>query len=545
MALGCGGGAQDDDRDRDGWRSIAAGGEDCDDRDPAVHPGAQEAAGWTLDTVVHGGSMVPKVTAGPDAVFVAFYDQDLNQNPWLATRGGASWELESLDLDDVSGLDVTWTDGGVDVLIVRAASEVRLLDARLEGSTWSIDPVPGATGDLYDMVAASSGQSLGVAYRTADGTLMFAWREPGGWLSEPVVSAGETTFPLWVAMDSAGAAHISSRAVDGVLQYSTNRSGLWRTERLEAQECCARVAVDPTGEPWLAFADEQGVAVLRGGPGAWTTERVAELELANWQVTLAFDPDGGAHVLYIDDSEATPTLLVAHRIESRWIQETVATLELDSGLMPSLHAGARGRIDVAYYDQAGQRLVHAFRTALADGRDQDCDGTDTGDTQGPTDPATPPDYGDCGPCALGQACCASPDGPPSCTLVLWDATNCGGCGASCPANESCYDGLCVCGGDGNPYARCDGACIRTDRSEDHCGACGNDCPVGDVCVGSTCLHGDGDSCPQCAPDSLCCAGAAACVDPLWDAANCGGCGQACAEGESCEEGRCVLRIAGG
>ncbi len=87
-----------------------------------------------------------------------------------------------------------------------------------------------------------------------------------------------------------------------------------------------------------------------------------------------------------------------------------------------------------------------------------------------------------------------------------DAANCGECGRTCAAGETC----------------CGGGCVRVDTDPLHCGTCGNPC-------------GNGVSC---------CAGV--CVDLQTDAANCGACATDCvALGESlglscsCTMGACT------
>lgn len=77
------------DRDGDGHDDVACGGDDCDDDDGAVHPGAQDAAGWTRRTVAAGEHFDPSIAF--DAANVA----------WLAFRDpeGAMVVTSSGDLD--------------------------------------------------------------------------------------------------------------------------------------------------------------------------------------------------------------------------------------------------------------------------------------------------------------------------------------------------------------------------------------------------------------------------------------------------------------
>ncbi|MHB8418766.1 MAG: hypothetical protein ACYDCL_11865 [Myxococcales bacterium] len=180
-------------------------------------------------------------------------------------------------------------------------------------------------------------------------------------------------------------------------------------------------------------------------------------------------------------------------------------------------------------------------------------------------------------CQLGNgglgACCAG-----ACADIFNSPSNCGGCGVTCSTGRLCVHGSCVipgsctAGSQGGDCALagaagggvcCGAACADSYGDPANCGGCGLACPPGTACVqgacllpdggtacsaaacppGSVCSIGppfgsaacitpcgaDGDQCPL-APgrSGLCCGGA--CVDPVQDPANCGGCGLACASG---------------
>jgi hypothetical protein len=74
----------------------------------------------------------------------------------------------------------------------------------------------------------------------------------------------------------------------------------------------------------------------------------------------------------------------------------------------------------------------------------------------------------CGGCAGGGSLCGG-----VCTNLSIDSYNCGTCGTTCGAGETCVSGSCVCSS-GNA---CGGTCVDTTTDQNHCGACGNLCPV--------------------------------------------------------------------
>ena len=173
-----------------------------------------------------------------------------------------------------------------------------------------------------------------------------------------------------------------------------------------------------------------------------------------------------------------------------------------------------------------------------------------------------------GDCCPGAECrggeCRCKDGREECNGECFhldrDEDHCGACDSACSADETCCDGACTdlnadsdhcgscenrCPGICSPNAdpggqqichgpRCcsQGVCVDDVQSDpDHCGSCGNRCPG--ICSqqadGSVICHG-----PRCCHNG-------ACVDTTTDAANCGGCGRACAVGllSHCCNSTCV------
>ena len=155
-----------------------------------------------------------------------------------------------------------------------------------------------------------------------------------------------------------------------------------------------------------------------------------------------------------------------------------------------------------------------------------------------------------GACSAGYADC---DGNPSngCEVsTATDALNCGSCGGVCSlpnATAACAASACavaVCNGgyancDGNPANGCE---VKTTSDVNNCGVCGNVCPGGangsPTCVQSTC----GIACTAGFAD---CDGNAAngCeVKTTSDVLNCGTCGTACQNEETCQSGACSATV---
>ena len=130
------------------------------------------------------------------------------------------------------------------------------------------------------------------------------------------------------------------------------------------------------------------------------------------------------------------------------------------------------------------------------------------------------------------------------TNLLNDSKNCGACGNSCEGFEglnlasSCVNGACAfacsigAGPNGESYEfrNCNGLLddgCETNISYDaaNCGACGNACAQGEHCIGGKC---------GCTSGKLDCNGR--CVDPRFDDSNCGACSKLCdyAPASACE-----------
>jgi hypothetical protein len=159
-------------------------------------------------------------------------------------------------------------------------------------------------------------------------------------------------------------------------------------------------------------------------------------------------------------------------------------------------------------------------------------------------------------CLTSETCCSD-----SCTKVDQDAENCGGCGMSCNAAETCSGTVCRCAG-GSACMTGQTCCATMgcfDFANDpfNCGSCGHACKAGETCTSGTCGCNGGTACGTgqvccpgvgcgtscacgvmaCDAPKFCCPGDN-CVDTSQDNANCGTCGHACTTPFNCANGSC-------
>ncbi len=86
---------------------------------------------------------------------------------------------------------------------------------------------------------------------------------------------------------------------------------------------------------------------------------------------------------------------------------------------------------------------------------------------------------------------------------------------------------------------CDGACVDPNTSNKHCGGCGRACAQGGSCNEGRCDAYAAQACqPGKAPPSFSICGPA-CVDTDFSRSNCGECGRKCLDGQSCSFGKCT------
>jgi hypothetical protein len=114
---------------------------------------------------------------------------------------------------------------------------------------------------------------------------------------------------------------------------------------------------------------------------------------------------------------------------------------------------------------------------------------------------------------------------------LTDVGNCGTCGHACAAGMTCSSGACICPSGTND---CGGVCYPEDGIDPtKCGPSCTVCPAPLYGL-ATCHSG---VCGQTCINAIVCNNV--CTQTANDINNCGGCGNACASGDSCVSGVCV------
>lgn len=135
-------------------------------------------------------------------------------------------------------------------------------------------------------------------------------------------------------------------------------------------------------------------------------------------------------------------------------------------------------------------------------------------------------------CSSGQARCRG-----TCTNLREDPTNCGACGRTCSVGEVCSEGACAASCP-ERLTNCNGGCVDVMNgfNSQNCGECGRYCLWASCIAGRCCSVSSG----CCALGQISCVPimGVQCVDPASDPLHCGGCGRACAAGQTCTSGVC-------
>jgi hypothetical protein len=372
------------DQDADEVRAIACGGEDCDDENPEIHPGAVDDS-WareTIDIDLLGGAIVSELSRTEDGTLHAIYTDGSEAAPvslrHAVKSGSGAWSTEDIvsgDAFDPPTVEVAG-DGSIHVVVsVTEAGAAMVRHGAYAGGAWAFEDVgPGRVVPS----ALAIGQD-GVLHVAVTDDVTSWWRGDGnGWTSEPVG-------PLESAIVVLG---------DGDVPDVIGREGttLRACTRGDTEWTCSDVT--PVGDPGAYGARNRGTYDGSGvlhlvSVDAVDTERLVHRRRIDgvWSTTmLSFlpRPEHGLDVVW--DGEVlhvvawTEALVEGGAGYARWSDEAWSLDEPvvagnNVGWEPAMIVDPSGVPHVVYADVLVDDLHYAARTA-GDGIDQDCDGID-------------------------------------------------------------------------------------------------------------------------------------------------------------------------
>jgi hypothetical protein len=370
----------DCDQDRDGFLAAECGGDDCDDADPSVHPGALEAGAW-IDDPIEGAEqgtlgfgfalerdgVAHVVYSWTDDDWVEGTDFPENELRYATNRAGA-WTIERIDPDRPDVVDPRYDpqEGAVmhpNAVAVDAAGAVH---AAYE---W----------DYGAVLVAPDGRTERPVQQA---WIRYATNATGSWAEETVAEIGDAAgldrvYPgLGFAVDESGAVHVSyagGTACEDAwcdwsdLYYATNRTGAWEVEEVDDDDDRvaggSALALDADGAPAIAYVSgdiiddfpwpdpELRFAARRGG--LFHTEEVAQLD-EGWEF-----PRGGYYLEYccpdiVADESAPVEFYPQGRFALAYLGGRVGVAEGTPGSWTAHDvAGTPGR---TYYEHLSQAI---------------------------------------------------------------------------------------------------------------------------------------------------------------------------------------------
>ena len=189
--------------------------------------------------------------------------------------------------------------------------------------------------------------------------------------------------------------------------------------------------------------------------------------------------------------------------------------------------------------QASDVCQCTYATEICDGKDNDCNGIV--DDEPAVDDQCAQQLGQGGACVDGA--CAGASGTTlckgQCIQTESDSNNCGGCGTSCPAAQSCVNGTCGCPGATPTFCAESETCSDTSSDPDNCGSCGNACGTGDGCTNGKCIIASADLCTPCTISEavpVCMIANYSCIIQEVSNGSAYFCGPDCGSGAPCPQG---------
>jgi len=399
-----GGGAPDPcDDDSDGHLARRCGGQDCDDRDPARHPGAPDTNAligpWLTQPISPGstalGSWAPAVAIdASSAVHIAFVEQGLEV---VHNRAG-SWS-HALVASDATGVPSLAVDAAGTVRVAyRTSTGVFLATASADG--WSVEPVDQLA--IGDPSLSVHGSDEHLAYAATDG-LRVATRAGASWSIATIDDAPDGAPSL--ALTPSGQPHIVYAAEDGALRHADRLKGYWVSELVVSSGTfgAASVAIDGAEGLHVGYSNfvAGGIFYASNSGAGWAPAHVDGQ--VGFRTSIAVDVDGQVHIAHDDVGQMT----YATQTDADWTLEPLF-FGWNGG---SLAVEGSGAAHVAYSDflfDPGNFIGHASNRVLApDGVDQNCDGVDGTDNDGDGHASVPTGGDDCDDFVSGQQCARS------------------------------------------------------------------------------------------------------------------------------------------
>jgi hypothetical protein len=370
------------DSDADGHASQESGGLDCDDAESGVHPGASDD-GVLGDTVIHNTDWATQSTAiavdSAGSVHIGYGDKYMESGnlvrvrPRYLTNASGTWEESGLDNANSSGSGIAIAMAD-DVLHTVYGGDVRYAsrDTSASDAMWNREDL--GAGYAANLLIDSSGHPHIAVRDTVAYEARHVYHDGEQWVSDAI---GATDLGgVAVALDESDQPHMAWG--DGDVLYVGASSDGFTPELAHAGDANGMDFIfDEAGNRHLLFFlrdASTGDGVLHHASdesGAWQSTELFDIPTLGGSISIKRDSAGTLHAIIGFSHYGSHVHYGVKAPGASWSFYPLIVNDADRGTNPSFTLTDDGTVHLAYVDYSS---VFYASIAAADGVDNDCDG---------------------------------------------------------------------------------------------------------------------------------------------------------------------------
>lgn len=268
-------------------------------------------AGWAIETIDDGSNPALALDAS-NQPHVSYRN---SQGVMLAYKSGTSWQQSIVDSGAGSegDTDVVIDPSSADQLSYADATNDLLLHASNGTGVWRIQAVDTAVGGVNALSVDSAGNAH-MVYNNNDvtdlGVVNYATNASGSWQTERLAEFSNGSIrDADILVDAAGAVHLvfTSGVYGGSVHYMTNQSGTWQRQVVDdSTRCGVEMAMDTAGNVHVVYVGRlanNDLALMHtdNSGGIWQSEQIdSRPSIECPEVSLAIDGADRLHIAYRD-----------------------------------------------------------------------------------------------------------------------------------------------------------------------------------------------------------------------------------------------------